>query len=239
MRTINAVGTAIGARTRNPAPVGGVGPRTKANVLACDQALPGSTRRFTLHRGDPAATAKASHVPRCVAIRQIWCHVCAHGAKLPRNLASSPRGPSPPPGPAKLAIPREGRARQLAVPAKLKSRRAGRPGQAQVPWTSRSPGRSSPAKPVPAKLKSRRARCPRKSKRRPWPGAPPRSTSFLATKRAPSLSVRLTVPFLAASPGLTRLPRLVARGYLAAVPGRSDVRTTVLTRNPEPEKTRT
>lgn len=38
-------------------------------------------------------------------------------------------------------------------------------------------------------------------------------------------------------PGSARLPRLVARGYLAAVPGRSDVRTTVLTRNPEPEKT--
>ena len=40
-------------------------------------------------------------------------------------------------------------------------------------------------------------------------------------------------------PGLTRLPRLVARGYLAAVPGRSDVRTTVLRRNPRTEKTPT
>jgi hypothetical protein len=47
-------------------------------------------------------------------------------------------------------------------------------------------------------------------------------------------------------PGLTRLPRLVARGYLAAVPGhccvrttflrRSCVRTTFLRRNRQPEK---
>ena len=165
------------------------------------------------------------------------------------KLSQLTQGTEPAARPREARHPRKGRARQLAVPAssspvglavpaKLKSRRARRPGKAQVPWTSRSPGRSRPAKPVP-QSKSRRARCPRKSKRRPWPGAPPRSTSFLATKRAPSLSVRLTVPFLAASPGLTRLPRLVARGYLAAVPGRSDVRTTVLRRNPQPEKTPT
>jgi len=192
--------------------------KAKANVLACDQALPGSTRRFTLRRGDPAATRNAGQAPRCVAIRQIWCHVCAHGAKLPRNLASRPGGPSPPPGPAKLAV------------RKAKPRGPRCPGEGQAPRTSLSRRRSSPADlAVPAKAKPGGPRCPRKAS----------GASCLATKRAPSLSVRLTVPFLAASPGLTRLPRLVARGYLVAVPGRSDVRTTVLTRNPEPEKTLT
>jgi len=37
-------------------------------------------------------------------------------------------------------------------------------------------------------------------------------------------------------PGLTRLPRLVARGYLAAVPGRVNVRSTFLRRNHRPAK---
>jgi len=37
-------------------------------------------------------------------------------------------------------------------------------------------------------------------------------------------------------PGLTRLPRLVARGYLAAVPGRCCARTTFLRRNRQHEK---
>jgi hypothetical protein len=37
-------------------------------------------------------------------------------------------------------------------------------------------------------------------------------------------------------PGLTRLPRLVARGYLTAVPGRVNVRSTFLRRNHQPAK---
>jgi len=187
MRTIAAVGTAVGARARNPAPVGGGLAKAKANVLACDQGLPGSTRRFTFHRGAPAATAHAGQAPRCVAFRQIWCHVCAHRAKLPGNLAGTP---------------------------------------ATEVREARGPGKADPAElTFPEKQAA------------PLAGAPPRSTSCLATKRAPSLSVRATVLYLAVWPGLTRLPRLVARGYLAAVPGRSDVRTTVLTRNPQPEKT--
>jgi len=64
----------------------------------------------------------------------------------------------------------------------------------------------------------------------PLAGAPLRkTTSGLATKRAPSLvSQGRPLPLL---PGLTRLPRLVARGYLAAVPGRVNVRSTFLRRN--------
>jgi len=37
---------------------------------------------------------------------------------------------------------------------------------------------------------------------------------------------------------LTRLPRLVARGYLAAVPGRVNARSTFLRRNHRPAKPR-
>ena len=59
-----------------------------------------NTRVDGCRRGDPAATALAGQVPRCVAFRQIWCHVCAPRAKLPRE-APHPRKPSP----VTLAVP--------------------------------------------------------------------------------------------------------------------------------------
>ena len=69
----------------------------------------------------------------------------------------------------------------------------------------------------------------------PGRGAAAQPTSGLATKRAPSLSASGS-PGLPDWPGPTRLPRLVARGYLAAVPGRCCVRTTFLRRNRRHEK---
>jgi len=72
------------------------------------------------------------------------------------------------------------------------------------------------------------------SERRPWRGRRCETTSGLATKRAPSLSAR---PAATVLPGLTRLPRLVARGYPAAVPGRVNVRSMFLRRNRQRAKT--
>jgi len=85
-----------------------------------------------------------------------------------------------------------------------------------------------PSQPEPA-VKPAADTVPGNASGAPGRGAAAKTTSGLATKRAPSLvSQGRPLPLL---PGLTRLPRLVARGYLAAVPGRVNVRSTFLRRN--------
>jgi hypothetical protein len=69
----------------------------------------------------------------------------------------------------------------------------------------------------------------RKCERRPWPG---RRCEKPRQAWLPSVHLLCqTGRPLPVLPGLTRLPRLVARGYLAAVPGRVNVRSTFLRRN--------
>src|SRR6266699_3331491 len=72
------------------------------------------------------------------------------------------------------------------------------------------------------------------SERRPWPGRRyenPRQVGL------PSVHLLRQPGWpLPTWPGLTRLPRLVARGYPAAVRGRFNVRSTFLRRNHRPAK---
>jgi hypothetical protein len=126
-------------------------PRTKASVLACDQAVPRTDPRITLRCGAgqltspsgtsccprrPVARSASGKRPRCVAIRQDM-------------------------------VPRFGSRSQAGHGA------------------------------VSARPEHKQHAHPRKQAA-PLAGAPPRSTSCLATKRAPSLSVRWPVLYLTA-----------------------------------------
>jgi len=87
--------------------------------------------------------------------------------------------------------------------------------------------RRNPQKPAETRGSPERPRAARRgpqNKAAPLGGAPPRNPRQ-AWLPSVHLLCRPGWP-LPTWPGLTRLPRLVARGYLAAVPGRCCVRTT-------------